>query len=101
VNQTKTCKIDSKTTNVNQETKYGKSNFDTPIMGKKSKNSRHQDLIVVVHCLCDDPFVWEIKRKTFALNSLGIIFKLRVKLYFNQKKHLLKFSCNVFPNFEC
>jgi len=32
VNQTKTCRTNGKTTKVKQETKYDKSNFDTPIM---------------------------------------------------------------------
>jgi hypothetical protein len=47
----------------------------------QSKNYKQQYLIVVAHCICDDPLYW--KRKTFAIISLGIIFRFIVKLYFN------------------
>jgi hypothetical protein len=59
----------------------------------KFKSYKQQYLIVVAHCICDDPLYG--KRKTFTIISLGIILKFIIKLYFNQKEHLFAL------NLEC
>jgi hypothetical protein len=52
----------------------------------QSKNNKQQYLIGVAHCIYDDLLYG--KRKTFAILSLGIIFRFIVRLYFKRKEHL-------------